>query len=66
MNICAFCGIEMPPHITLCLHHHARDASWAEGNRAMCDLVHRKIVPRPRRPTEKDESLREWLIEIAA
>jgi hypothetical protein len=45
MSLCAYCG-----HATVgaWCDYHANvpdDDDWATGNRAMCDFVHRGIVP---------------------
>jgi hypothetical protein len=47
MSLCASCGLQLTADTSLCPHHHAAHADgWAEGNRILCDFVHRGIVPR--------------------
>ena len=46
MSLCALCAQPTLTERDLCVYHlypHADD--WAAGNRIMCDLVHRGIVP---------------------
>jgi hypothetical protein len=47
MNLCAVCGLEIPPGGSeLCAGHVADTGNgWAENNRRMCDLLHRGRVP---------------------
>ena len=66
MNLCASCGIEIPPALTICVHHHHTDPEWARANRIMCDFLHRGIVPRRLPVREREDSRRDCLIEIAA
>lgn len=48
---CAECGLSAY-NVALCDHHtYGGPDGWAEGNRAMCALIHRRIVP-PRLPEE--------------
>ena len=47
MSLCASCGLQLITNPNLCPHHHAAHPdSWSEGNRILCDFVHRGIVPR--------------------
>ena len=43
MAHCALCGNQLPGDERLCSHHYSPDGDqWAEVNRIMCDLLHRK------------------------
>jgi hypothetical protein len=45
MSICVFCGHSTLGGRDLCSYHDAgHDDGWAEGNRIMCDFLHRGIV----------------------
>jgi len=56
MSLCAACGVEIPGDGTLCANH-APDSGddWAENNRLMCDLLHRRRVPPRLPPAEREE-----------
>jgi hypothetical protein len=55
VSVCALCAVVMTGDAELCTHHHVvkRD-DWAEGNRVMCDFLHRKQI---RPPSPDDEAL---------
>lgn len=53
MRICPFCALTTAGDGELCAHHAASDKDWAVGNRAMCDFVHRRVVPAA--PFENDD-----------
>ena len=38
---CMYCGLAIVGQDRICLVHFVSDDTWAEDNRAMCDLVHR-------------------------
>lgn len=42
--ICAQCGLN-DVHSELCVHHISGEESWGRGNKIICDLLHRGIVP---------------------
>ena len=48
MSLCALCGFALSDDSALCTHHHRAgdDDRWAEGNRILCDLLHRGKDPR--------------------
>jgi len=52
MNLCALCGSPGATAGGLCAYHTSvpeGGGDWANGNRIMCDFIHRGIVPaRPR------------------
>ena len=56
---CALCGLSYSGDVALCNHHVYGAADWAEGNRAMCALLHRGIVPPPPPPVAP-EIVHEW------
>jgi hypothetical protein len=46
MSLCAVCGSELSDSSSLCRHHHlAGEDRWSEGNRILCDLLHRGKEP---------------------
>lgn len=45
MSTCASCGLEILADSGLCRHHISSGDNWAEGNRIMCDFLHRKKLP---------------------
>ena len=46
MSLCAVCGSELSDDSSLCRHHHVGfEDGWAEGNRILCDLLHRGKEP---------------------
>jgi hypothetical protein len=46
MSVCAVCGSELADESSLCRHHHlGSEDRWAEGNRILCDLLHRGKEP---------------------
>jgi hypothetical protein len=46
VSLCALCGACLLGAAVLCPHHqYPPDAGWAEGNRIMCDFIHRGIAP---------------------
>jgi hypothetical protein len=56
MSLCAACGSQLPEDERLCRHHHSSHGDqWAEGNRIMCDFLHRKKVLVRLAPTERDD-----------
>lgn len=54
MSLCAACALEIAAEI--CPHHLTVDPGWADGNRILCDLLHRGMVPE-RLPVEEREPL---------
>lgn len=47
MSLCASCGSELADGSSLCRHHQlSGEDRWAEGNRILCDLLHRGKEPR--------------------
>ena len=66
MNHCVACGYEIPIELGICPHHHARDPGWAQTNRIMCDLLHRRIVPRRLRPRDREEDETVLVERVAA
>lgn len=58
MSICALCALTVTGDRELCDHHHGGSHDdWAAGNRAMCDLLHRKQISRARLVVEPASSL---------
>ena len=57
MRICPFCALTTAGDGELCAHHAATDKDWAVGNRAMCDFLHRRVVPPPTFEDEGDDAL---------
>jgi hypothetical protein len=56
MSLCAACGSQLPEDERLCRHHHSSHGDqWAEGNRIMCDFLHRKKVLVRLAPSERDD-----------
>lgn len=57
MSLCASCGSELSDGSSLCRHHLlSGDDRWAEGNRILCDLLHRGKAPsRLARDDREDE-----------
>ena len=46
MSLCAVCGSPLSDATSLCRHHHlVGEDRWAEGNRILCDLLHRGKEP---------------------
>jgi hypothetical protein len=45
MRLCAACGLQIANTSELCPHHVPHGATWAESNRIMCDLIHRRKIP---------------------
>lgn len=46
MSLCASCGSELSDGSSLCRHHQlGGEDRWAEGNRILCDLLHRGKEP---------------------
>jgi hypothetical protein len=46
MSLCAVCGSALSDDSSICRHHHLAGADhWAEGNRILCDLLHRGVQP---------------------
>ena len=44
-TLCASCGLQLR-EAGLCPHHaFVNGDDWAEGNRIVCDFVHRGVVP---------------------
>ena len=61
MSMCAVCAVIITGDGEICnYHHHGDDDSWATGNRAMCDFLHRKRIP----PSD-DEDARAELAPVA-
>lgn len=60
MSLCASCGSELSDGSSLCRHHQLPgDDRWAEGNRILCDLLHRGKEPaRLPRDDREDEVAR--------
>jgi hypothetical protein len=55
MSLCVACGSELTDGSLLCRHHHlGAEDHWAEGNRVLCDLLHRGKEP-VRLPKEQRE-----------
>jgi hypothetical protein len=57
MSLCASCGAELTDGSSLCGHHQlSGEDRWAEGNRILCDLLHRGKEPArlPRGDREDD------------
>jgi hypothetical protein len=55
MSLCSVCGSELSDRSYLCRHHHlGGEDRWAEGNRILCDLLHRGKEP-TRLPKEQRE-----------
>ena len=55
MSLCASCGLELSDASSLCRYHHTGgEDRWAEGNRIVCDLLHRGKEPN-RLPREERE-----------
>lgn len=49
MSLCVHCGLPTSGARELCAHHDAGyGEDWADGNRIMCDFLHRGIVPTAR------------------
>lgn len=44
--ICPVCGVGTTGDVAVCAHHLAAEYGWAEGNRILCDLIHRGRAPR--------------------
>lgn len=61
---CSLCRADVLDGSGLCPHHiRMREASWAEANRIMCDLIHRGKEPRRLPPRDREDSA--WLEECA-
>jgi hypothetical protein len=58
MSLCAACGSELSDDSSLCRHHYlGGEDHWAEGNRILCDLLHRGKAPdRLARELREDEA----------
>lgn len=55
MTQCVSCGSELTDGSLLCRHHSlSADERWSDGNRLLCDLLHRGKVP-PRLPERQRE-----------
>ena len=54
MSFCVVCGESSPDRDGICSYHLVGDDHWAVANRIMCDFVHRAIVPRRLRASERD------------
>ena len=65
MSRCGLCGQPTAGPGEICVYHMSFPADdWAEGNRIMCDFVHRGIVPpAPRERANELEFLAETLDE---
>jgi hypothetical protein len=45
MSLCAHCGQPTPDSRGLCIYHSSVTGDdWAEGNRIMCDFLHRGVM----------------------
>jgi hypothetical protein len=66
VSLCASCGIERWDGVELCPQHDAfLPDDWAEGNRLLCDLLHRGKEP-PRLAAEfRNEPLTQWSVPSA-
>ena len=67
MTLCALCAIPLTEDLGLCPHHHCSQDQdhWAEGNRIMCDFVHRGRIPPPPASRACVEDLVPQAIEVA-
>ena len=43
--ICPVCGVGTTGDVAVCAHHLAAEYGWAEGNRILCNLLHRGLEP---------------------
>ena len=69
MSLCVVCGYATLGADEMCSHHAASfTADWAEGNKLMCDLLHRGIIATPprRSATRKAVARSEAPREVAA
>jgi hypothetical protein len=58
MSLCAMCGTPLSTDAGLCPYHHSMSGGdWAIGNRIMCDLLHRGVVPRRLTAAERLDDL---------
>jgi hypothetical protein len=56
MSVCASCGSQLSDGSSLCRHHHvASEDGWAAGNRILCDLLHRGVVPSRLSPDQRED-----------
>ena len=67
MSVCVQCGIERDDGALLCPQHERESLdTWAEGNRIICDWIHRgKLPERAPDPQAEDEAwIRPWTPEV--
>lgn len=58
MSLCAACGSELTDGTFLCRHHYlAAEDHWAEGNRILCDLLHRGKLPDRLAKDQREEEI---------
>ncbi|MBI3627570.1 MAG: hypothetical protein HY220_02380 [Candidatus Sungbacteria bacterium] len=75
MPRCSYCGAEITAtrseegeegEEALCPYHHSGlGANWAEGNRLMCDFIHRGRIP-ARLPKDLRSEDEVWIFAEAA
>jgi hypothetical protein len=57
MSLCAACGIERDDVLELCPHHTCDSLDyWADGNRILCDWMHRGIEPARLDPALREDT----------
>lgn len=59
MSRCVSCGSDLTDGSLLCRHHALNaEERWSEGNRLLCDLLHRgKVPPRLAQGQREEEVL---------
>lgn len=58
MNLCASCGSELTDGSSLCRHHSLNgEERWSDGNRLLCDLLHRGKVPARLPDVQREEEV---------
>jgi hypothetical protein len=67
VSLCALCGISLTGDLALCPHHHGGEDQehWADGNRIMCDFLHRGLIPPRLTPQDRGDELVAAAIEAA-
>lgn len=66
MSVCVQCGIERDDGALLCPQHERESLdTWAEGNRIICDWIHRGKLPEsPPDRTDDAAWIRPWTPEV--